>query len=67
MVTTQLWFLYRYQALYQHFAALPSVLVILRDLGLVALFVLLVWSRRIEAATRGGDTTTKRVAGIEPA
>jgi hypothetical protein len=46
MITTQLWFPYRYHALYQHFAAFPSALVLLRDVGLVALFALLLWPRR---------------------
>jgi hypothetical protein len=52
LVTTQLWFPYRYHDLARHFEAFPSALVLLRDVGLVALFALLLWPRRQPTATR---------------
>ena len=51
-MTTQLWFPYRYHDLARHFEAFPSALVLLRDVGLVALFALLLWPRRQSTATR---------------
>ncbi len=51
MITTQLWFPYRYHDLARHFDAFPSALVLLRDVGLVALFALLLWPRRRQPAT----------------
>jgi hypothetical protein len=52
MIATQLWFPYRYHDLARHFEAFPSALVLLRDVGLVALFALLLWPRRQSTATR---------------
>jgi hypothetical protein len=52
LVTTQLWFPYRYHDLARHFDAFPSALVLLRDVGLVVLFALLLWPRRQSTATR---------------
>jgi hypothetical protein len=52
MITTQLWFPYRYHDLARHFEAFPSALVLLRDVGLVTLFALLLWPRRQSTATR---------------
>ncbi len=49
LVLTQLWFPYRYWRLALHFDALASWLVLVRDLGLVALLVLLVWPSRVLA------------------
>jgi Glycosyltransferase family 87 len=46
LVLTQLWFPFRYWALALHFAALPSWLVLPRDLVLVALAAVLVWPLR---------------------
>jgi hypothetical protein len=43
LVLTQIWFPYRYWRLAQHFDAAASWLVLVRDLGLVALLVVLVW------------------------
>jgi hypothetical protein len=43
LVLTQLWFPYRYWRLALHFDALASWLVLIRDLGLVALLAVLVW------------------------
>jgi hypothetical protein len=42
LVLTQLWFPFRYWDLVLRFGALPSWLVLARDLTLVALFVVLV-------------------------
>jgi hypothetical protein len=51
MVLTQLWFPFRYWDLALHFATLPSVLVLVRDLALVGLFAVLMWPRgELEAA-----------------
>jgi hypothetical protein len=41
LVLTQLWFPYRYWDLALHFDALASWLVLVRDLGLLVLFVVL--------------------------
>lgn len=46
LVLTQLWFPYRYWRLALHFDALASWLVLVRDLGLVALLAVLVWPGR---------------------
>jgi hypothetical protein len=46
LVVTQLWFPYRYWDLALHFDAVASWLVLVRDLGLVALLALLVWPVR---------------------
>jgi hypothetical protein len=46
LVLTQLWFPFRYWPLVLHFAAFPSWVVLLRDLGLVALFAVLLLPRR---------------------
>jgi hypothetical protein len=43
LVLTQLWFPFRYWDLVLHFRALPSWLVLARDLTLVALLAVLVW------------------------
>jgi Glycosyltransferase family 87 len=43
LVLTQLWFPFRYWDLALHFAALPSWLVLARDLVLLALLAVLVW------------------------
>jgi hypothetical protein len=43
LVLTQLWFPHRYWSLALHFAALPSWLVLVRDVLLVALMALLAW------------------------
>jgi hypothetical protein len=43
LVLTQLWFPFRYWDLALHFAALPSSLVLARDLVLLALLAVLVW------------------------
>jgi Glycosyltransferase family 87 len=43
LVLTQIWFPYRYWDLALHFDAVASWLVLVRDLGLVALLVVLVW------------------------
>jgi hypothetical protein len=45
MVLTQIWFPYRYWALALHFDAAASWLVLVRDLGLVALLGVLLWPR----------------------
>ncbi len=50
LVLTQLWFPYRYWRLALHFDAVASWLVLVRDLGLVALLVVLVWPARREPA-----------------
>ncbi|HWQ00915.1 MAG TPA: hypothetical protein VN449_02235, partial [Gaiellaceae bacterium] len=42
LVLTQLWFPFRYWDLALHLATLPSWLVLLRDLTLVAVFALLI-------------------------
>jgi len=49
-VLTQLWFPYRYWRLVLHFDTAASWLVLVRDLGLLALLAFLLWPRR-EAAT----------------
>ncbi len=46
LVLTQLWFPYRYWRLALHFDATASWLVLVRDLGLVALLVVLLWPAR---------------------
>jgi hypothetical protein len=46
LVLTQLWFPFRYWDLALHFRALPSWLVLARDLTLVALLAVLVWPER---------------------
>ena len=46
LVLTQLWFPYRYWRLALHFDAFASWLVLVRDVGLVALLAVLVWPRR---------------------
>jgi hypothetical protein len=46
LVLTQLWFPFHYWELVFHFRALPSWLVLARDLVLVALFAVLVWPKR---------------------
>ena len=43
LVTTQLWFPFRYWDLVLHFRTFPSFMVLLRDLLLVALFAALIW------------------------
>jgi hypothetical protein len=43
LVTTQLWFPFRYWDLVLHFRTFPSFMVLLRDLLLVALFAVLIW------------------------
>ncbi len=43
LVLTQLWFPFRYWDLVLHFRTIPSWLVLLRDLTLVALFAVLSW------------------------
>jgi Glycosyltransferase family 87 len=43
LVLTQVWFPYRYWRLALHFDAVASWLVLVRDLGLVALLAVLVW------------------------
>jgi hypothetical protein len=48
LVLTQLWFPYRYWQLALHFDGVASWLVLLRDLGLVALLAVLVWPRPLE-------------------
>jgi hypothetical protein len=51
-VLTQLWFPYRYWRLVLHFDTAASWLVLVRDLGLVALLLVLLWPlRRARAAT----------------
>ena len=45
LVLTQLWFPYRYWQLALHFDGVASWLVLVRDLGLVALLAVLVWPR----------------------
>lgn len=45
-VLTQLWFPYRYWRLVLHFDTAASWLVLVRDLGLVALLAVLLWPRR---------------------
>ena len=50
-VLTQIWFPYRYWVLAHEFAELPSWLVLVRDLVLVALLAVLAWPERDEAAT----------------
>jgi hypothetical protein len=46
LVLTQLWFPFHYWSLALHFRALPSYLVLARDLMLVALLAVLVWPDR---------------------
>jgi hypothetical protein len=46
-VLTQVWFPYRYWRLALHFDAVASWLVLVRDLGLVALLAILVWPGRV--------------------
>jgi hypothetical protein len=46
LVLTQLWFPFRYWDLVLHFRALPSWLVLLRDLTLVTLLAVLMWPER---------------------
>ncbi len=54
LVLTQLWFPFRYWRLALHFDALASWLVLVRDLGLVALLAVLLWpNERIAARTEG--------------
>ena len=43
LVLTQVWFPYRYWRLALHFDAAASWLVLVRDLGLLALLAVLVW------------------------
>jgi hypothetical protein len=50
LVLTQVWFPFRYWDLVLHFATFPSVMVLLRDLVLVALFATLAWPFRVERA-----------------
>jgi Glycosyltransferase family 87 len=45
LVLTQIWFPYRYWQLALHFDAAASWLVLVRDLGLVALLAVLLWPR----------------------
>ena len=52
MLLTQLWFPYRYWQLALGFAALPSWLVLARDLVLVALLAVLDWPDRAVEATQ---------------
>lgn len=49
-VLTQIWFPYRYWRLALHFDTAASWLVLVRNLGLVALLAVLVWPRREVAA-----------------
>ena len=51
LVLTQLWFPYRYWDLALHFEAVASWLVLVRDVGLVALLAVLVWPGRPAAVT----------------
>jgi hypothetical protein len=51
LVLTQLWFPFRYWDLALHFAALPSWLVLARDLVLVVLLAVLVWPFRPRLGT----------------
>ena len=51
LVLTQVWFPYRYWRLALHFDALASWLVLVRDLGLLALLAILVWPSHV-----GGQT-----------
>jgi len=50
LVLTQLWFPYRYWRLALHFDTAASWLVLVRDLGLVALLAVLLWPRPRETA-----------------
>jgi Glycosyltransferase family 87 len=51
LVLTQIWFPYRYWRLALHFDALASWLVLVRNLGLVALLAVLVWPSRDRGQT----------------
>jgi glycosyl transferase family 87 len=63
LVLTQLWFPFRYWDLVLHFRALPSWLVLARDLTLVALLAVLVWPNEQRRGT--GWAYRRRLAGTE--